>query len=123
MKKLVFILSIVFVSMTSFVLPSCEKETEINYKTVTVTSFESSSIVTFTGEQGQGTFVFTSETEELELPDHGTYSISGYFSGGCGGFRVSTDDENILLVMPQGGTETVTGKTIVSQYYASVNCE
>src|SRR5688572_24810447 len=127
MKKLIIALFILIIT-SSYIVPSCNKEcTPPSYKAVNVTVFEASAIITFTGEQGQGIFIFNEEVTEHNLPNNGTYQICASFSGGCGGLRVSKStsngDENIILVMPEGGTECIFSQTLASQYYASVNCE
>jgi hypothetical protein len=125
MKKLIFGF-IALITLSSFSVPSCKKHSIT--ATVNVTIFDAGSVITFTGEQGQGVFVFDENTDTHNMPNNGTYTIEVSFPGGCGGLRVvkklpNGDNQNILLVMPSGGTDIITGETLVSQYYASVNCE
>lgn len=116
MKKIVALLAVVAMfTSCSKILPT---------KEVTVNFFESG--VTLTFSNGHNTYTFTDSANVQDLPV-GKYRICASWNGGCGGMRVaketSTGEENILLIGPEGGYECVDNQTLVSTYYASVNCE
>lgn len=123
MKKLLFVLLSVFMITSAFYVPSCQKEMPVDTLSVNITFDDDTETVTFTGEQGQGTYVFNSLNTTQSLPDTGTYGICISWGGGCGGYRLSDDNTNLLLVMPTGGTTCGTGFILVGQYYAWTNCE
>lgn len=116
MKKIVALLAVVAM------FTSCSKI--IPTKEVQVHFFESGVTVTFTGSNGTYTFTEENDTQLVPL---GNYQICATWGGGCGGMRMtketSSGEENVLLVMPQGGTECASNQHLVSEYYISVNCE
>jgi len=106
---------------------SCTKENPHvsgKKKKVKISFFESGVTVVFTS--ALGTYTFDEMHDTQKIPDT-TYQICATWGGGCGGLRITKEgeagEENVLLVMPSGGTECVSGQTLAEQYYASVNCE
>jgi len=123
MKKLLFGLVSVFLISSAFNVPSCSKDVPVSTLQVNITFDDSSESVTFTGEQGQGVYIFDGNNTTHEMPADGTYQVCISWDGGCGGYRLSDDNSNLLLVGPLGGTACGTGMSLVSQYYAWTNCE
>lgn len=123
MKRIIFSLLSVFIIASSFNLPSCQKECNTSTIQVTITFDDDSETVTFTGEQGQGTYMFDPANTSQLLPDNGTYQICIAWNGGCGGYRLSDANSNLLLVGPAGGSSCADGMTVTGQYYAWTNCE
>jgi hypothetical protein len=116
MKRFLCLLAVVAI------LASCSKI--IPTKEVNIDFFESGVTVTFTN--GSNTYVFDEEHTTHLLP-LGKYQICADWNGGCGGLRMTKDtpngEEQVLLIMPAGGTECVDNQRPASQYYVSVNCE
>ncbi len=125
MRRIILALAVLFIVASSFHMPSCYKShpTSSNIQ-VDITFDDGTEKATFTGEQGQGTFVFDSNNTSHLMPNTGTYGICIEFGGGCGGYRLSEENgPNLLLVMPAGGTTCGSGFTLVSKYNGWQNCE
>lgn len=123
MKKLIIALSVLIVA-SSFTMPSCFKHHPTSGSVhVDITFDDDAEVVTFTGEQGQGVYVFNSANTSLSLPNTGTYQICISWTGGCGAYRLNDGTNNILSVGPAGGSTCGNGFTVVGLYHASTNCE
>lgn len=83
---------------------------------------EATEVVTFTGEQQQGTFTFNGVHPSRVLPNRGTWTISLSYGGGCG-CRVSDNTGNLLFVGPGGGTDSIVGSTLKANYSTWQSCE
>lgn len=112
------IASVVLFLCFAFVTPAkqvgCHRLSTVNV------DFSTDATVTFTGEWGQGTYVFDVNNPTHNMPAWGWYTITLQAPEGSN-VRLSTDNANILLA--QGNTVVTYHKHIVSQYYAHEESE
>lgn len=108
---------------TLLALFACEKQCE-EYTHVAINFLDESHTVTFTGEQGQGTYTITPATPAMNLPATGTYAVCLNFTGGCPAAVISAStDTKIVGYAGAPGTYCATGHTLEGQYIVNSQCE
>lgn len=98
-------------------LVSCKKE--IPGYDVRIVFGNVSGKVIFTGEQGQGEFVFTPESGKLRLPVDGTYKVCLEYVGECKGM-MRNEMEQVVIA---DDSQCISGYSIREFYYVHSNCE
>lgn len=98
-------------------LVSCKKE--IPAYNVRISFGNVSGKVIFTGEQGQGEFVFTPESNRLRLPVEGTYKVCLEYVGECDGM-MRNEMEQVVVAKDD---QCKVGHSIREFYYVHSNCE
>lgn len=99
---------------------ACEKHCE-EYMQVEINFLDESHTVTFTGEQGQGSFTITPTTPIMSLPANGTYAVCINFAGGCPARLYGANGSVVHAWEP--GTHCANGLTLEPHYNLNTQCE